>query len=197
MSLNVYILEKPTLETPRLILRTMTAADAPDLREWTPNKALYKFWGKNPGKADKNPELMFAAPVKPTKSFHWGVLCKADSKVIGEVWVYLIESDRMAKMAVRLSEQYHGRGYATEALRTVVRFCFEKTELKRLWADVDIRNKASCRMLEKCGFIQEGMIRQGKMVSTWCDYYLYGLLKGNGGFMLDCIRERDGNNGLF
>ena len=32
------------------------------------------------------------------------------------------------------------------------------------------------RMLEKCGYKREGLIRQGKMVNTWCDYYIYGIL---------------------
>lgn len=177
MSLSDYIDNKPPLQTEHLLLRTMTPADTEDLREWTPNKELYRYWGKNPGKADKNPELLFRKTTKPTKSFHWGIVHLTDNKVIGETWVYLIENDRMAKVAIRLSNKYHGQGLATEALRETVRFCFENTELRRLWSDVDVRNIASCRMLEKCGFTREGLIRQGKMVSTWCDYYLYGLLK--------------------
>ena len=39
--------------------------------------------------------------------------------------------------------------------------------------EVDVRNVASCRILEKCGYTKEGHIRQGKMVNTWCDYYIY------------------------
>lgn len=42
--------------------------------------------------------------------------------------------------------------------------------------EVDVRNVASQRILEKCGFTREGLIRQGKMVNTWCDYYVYGIL---------------------
>lgn len=179
MSLDDYLNQKPELITERLLLRTMTLADADDLREWTPNKSLYQYWGKKPGKADLKPELLFAAQSKPTKSFHWGIVHRKDAKVIGEVWVYLIENDRMAKLAIRLSDRYHGHGYATEALREVVRFCFENTQLQRLWSDVDVRNTASVRMLESCGFVREGLIRQGKMVSTWCDYYLYGILKAD------------------
>ncbi len=98
-------------------------------------------------------------------------------KVIGEVWVYLIENDRMAKVAIRLGSAYHGQGYGMEALRETVHFCFSQTELRRLWSDVDVRNIASCRMLERCGFTREGMVRQEKMVSVWCDYYLHGILK--------------------
>ncbi len=58
----------------------------------------------------------------------------------------------------------------------MTRFCFKNTELQRLWTKVDVKNIASSRMLEKCGYTKEGLIRQGKMVNTWCDYYIYGIL---------------------
>ena len=90
--------------------------------------------------------------------------------------MYLIENDRMASVAIRLAPARQGKGYGTEALSAITDFCFEKTELKRLWTEVDIRNIPSQRMLEKCGYRQEGLIRQGKMVNTWCDYYIYGKL---------------------
>ena len=82
----------------------------------------------------------------------------------------------MAKLAVRVGTPWQGRGIASEAVSAAVDFCFRSTELKRIWTDVDIRNEASIRVLEKCGFLKEGLIRQGKMVSTWCDYYIYGRL---------------------
>jgi len=62
-------------------------------------------------------------------------------------------------------------------MKAIIDFCFTHTELQRIWADVDVRNIGSWKVLEKCGFTREGMIRQGKMVNTWCDYYIYGLLK--------------------
>ena len=36
------------------------------------------------------------------------------------------------------------------------------------------------KMLEKCGYRREGLIRQGKMVNTWCDYYIYAILADEG-----------------
>lgn len=179
MSLIDYLNEKPILQTEHLTLRTLCADDVPALKEWLTDPSVYLYWGANMGKNDKNPALLFEKESKPTKSFHWGIVHREDGKVIGELWIYLIENDRMAKVAYRLNPEYHGHGYATEALGAAVDFCFTDTELKRLWTAVDVRNTASYRVLEKCGFTREGMIRQGKMGTSWCDYYLYGLLKSD------------------
>ena len=176
MALNDYIYNKPTIITDRLVLRPLKPSDADALREWMPDRSIYQYWGKGPGRTEKNPELLFEKEEKPEKSFHLGIAEKSNDRVIGDIWVYLIDHDRMAKVAVRLSKNAHGQGYGTESLSAMTRFCFENTELKRLWTDVDVRNTASCRMLEKCGSTREGMIRQGRMVNTWCDYYIYGIL---------------------
>lgn len=69
-----------------------------------------------------------------------------------------------------------GNGYGTEALSAITNFCFTHTELKRLWTEVDVDNIPSQKILEKCGYTREGHIRQGKMVITWCDYYIYGMV---------------------
>jgi RimJ/RimL family protein N-acetyltransferase len=90
-----------------------------------------------------------------------------------------IENNRMAKVALRIAPAYQNQAIATEAMKAIIDFCFTHTELQRIWTDVDIRNIGSWKVLEKCGFTREGMIRQGKMVNTWCDYYIYGLLKNS------------------
>ena len=176
MALADYIQSKPVIDTPRLRIRPMTSADVPALKEWMPDRSIYTYWGKDPGKSDKDPSLLFQKAEKPSKSFHLGIEEKASGKVIGDFWVYLIENDRMASIAIRLASACQGRGYGTEALSAMTAFCFEYTELQRLWTEVDIRNIPSQRILEKCGYTREGLIRQGKMVNTWCDYYIYGIL---------------------
>lgn len=177
MALADYIVDKPTIETKRLILRPMSPSDVDSLRQWMPDERIYTYWGKGPGKSEKNPELMFEKKEKPVKSFHLGIAAKEDNRIIGDLWVYLIENNRMASVAIRLAVSCQKKGYGTESLAAITDFCFEHTELKRLWAEVDIRNTASVKMLEKCGYQREGLIRQGKMVNTWCDYYIYARLK--------------------
>ncbi len=179
MKLQDYIHHKPILETRQLVLRPLQKEDAADLKEWLGDKSIYQYWGKRPGKSDLNPELLFEKQERPTKSFHWGIVHKQANKVIGDMWVYLIENDRMAKVAFRLSPKYQGNRLMTEALARVVQFCFEETELRRLWADVHISNAASYKTLENAGFRREGLIREGKMVNIYCDYYIYGITKSD------------------
>lgn len=177
MKLQDYVINKPVIRTDRLVLRQLQPSDVPVLLEWMPDKSMYRFWGKNAGKSDKNPSLLFEHSEKPSKSFHWGI--EFEEKIVGEIWIYLIENDKMAKLAYRVAPSCQGKGIATEAVRSAVDFCFKNTELKRIWTDVDVRNIASIRVLEKSGFQREGLIRLGKMVSTWCDYYIFGRLSSD------------------
>lgn len=96
--------------------------------------------------------------------------------MIGELQIFDIQNCRMGEVAYRFHPKHWRQGLATESLQAVIDFIFRKTEMKRLNATADVRNIASNRVLEKCGFIKEGTIRQGKMVSTYCDYNIYGLL---------------------
>ena len=91
MALSDYLLKKPVIDTNRLSIRPMCTADVSALREWMPDKSIYTYWGKGPGKTDRNPELLFEKEEKSSKSFHLGIEEKSSAKVIGDIWVYLIE----------------------------------------------------------------------------------------------------------
>lgn len=180
--LKDYLEIKPVIETPRLILRPLTADDAPDLRRWLAREEIYTYWGRPASKNEREPEQMFidARPWvkrKPSPDFNWGMVLKNSGTVIGMVAIFDIENSRMGSVGYRLDPDLWSQGYATEALQAAVRFIFEHTELDRLQATADVRNIASNRVLEKCGFVLEGTVRRGKMVSTYCDYRIWGMLR--------------------
>ena len=64
-----------------------------------------------------------------------------------------------------------------ETDRLIIRVLNENDEIERLNGNADVRNIASNKVLERCGFIKEGTVRQGKMVSVYCDYNIYGMLR--------------------
>ena len=201
--LKDYLEQKPVIETPRLLLRPLTPDDVPDLRRWLARDEVYTYWGRPVSKNEREPELMFvdARPWvkrKPSPDFKWGIVLRAllpspgvtvpvdgtpgperdlIGHVIGDISIFDIENSRMGSVGYRLEPELWGRGYATEALQAAVEFVFTHTELDRLQATADVRNTASNRVLEKCGFLHEGTIRRGKMVSAYCDYNIWGMLR--------------------
>lgn len=58
-----------------------------------------------------------------------------------------------------LLPQYWKKGYATEITRDIVKYVFESLRLERVEALVLQINTASCRVLEKSGFLLEGVLR--------------------------------------
>jgi RimJ/RimL family protein N-acetyltransferase len=64
-----------------------------------------------------------------------------------------------------------------EAASALVEHAFGTLELRRIEADIDPRNVASARLLERLGFVREGLLRERWMVGDEVsDSALYGLL---------------------
>lgn len=172
----------PRLETPRLILREISEKDTEDLRKWLGRDEIYTYWGRSANKGEKNPELLFidARPNvkrKPSPDFIWGIEQKDTNQVIGMIEVFDIENDRFGMVGYRIAPWLWNTGICTEAMRRVVEFIFAETAIDRLQGNADVRNTGSNRVLEKSGFILEGTIRHGKMVSQYCDYNIWGLIR--------------------
>jgi RimJ/RimL family protein N-acetyltransferase len=82
-----------------------------------------------------------------------------------------------AEVGYWIGEPYWGQGIATAALRLMLNHAFQELELKRLFAGVFDFNQASCRVLEKAGFAQEGRLKKAVVKNgIWCDEFRYGLV---------------------
>ena len=64
-----------------------------------------------------------------------------------------------AEIGYWVGEAYWGRGIATEALRKMGDLVFSGLKYKKLFAPVLSPNKASMRVLEKCGYVLEGVLK--------------------------------------
>lgn len=74
-------------------------------------------------------------------------------------------------MGYKLDEMLQGRGYMTQAVLAAVQYAFEELGLHRVEANVMPRNQASLRVLEKCGFQNEGISRKYlKINGIWEDH---------------------------
>lgn len=172
----------PTLESDRLILRKMTRDDAPDLFEYAsnPEVAKYTTWHPHQSLEDSHLFLNFILETPQThESFNWGIIHKADGKLIGTCGlVNWVVPDYYAEIGYALSRRYWGQGYMPEAVKAVVAFAFQKTDLNRIEARCKVPNLSSARVMEKVGMKYEGILRQQMFnKGIFHDMKLYAILR--------------------
>ncbi len=68
--------------------------------------------------------------------------------------------DGTAEIHIKLSSEGRGKGYGSDAIRAMVEYAFAEQRLNCIFATVLSYNEASKRLFQKCGFSQEGLLRQ-------------------------------------
>jgi len=73
---------------------------------------------------------------------------------------------------------YRGRGYGTDAVRTLCQLAFERMNLVRVTLTVFPENVAGRRAYERCGFVEEGVQRRAAWKhGAWHDLVHMALLR--------------------
>lgn len=77
-----------------------------------------------------------------------------------------------------LAEKYWNRGIMTEVVKLVADYAFERLDIVHLPAGVLANNPGSMRVLEKAGFLKEGVLRNNVIKKgVIMDEYIYGMVK--------------------
>lgn len=97
--------------------------------------------------------------VKGT-SYGFGVFCQKNQEFIGMVAiteVHLISNS--ASLGYWIADKHQQKGYAKEALNSIISFSFEKLQLTRIEIVCDPKNVLSHKVALSCGCINEGINR--------------------------------------
>lgn len=174
----------PTLPTEHLLLRPVTRADEQPLIAMHTSARVLRYWDSPPWPAAE-PERATAFVERSARmaaeegGVRVAIQRRADGRFLG--WCSLSQWNptyRSASLGLCLDEPAWGLGYATEAAGALLDWAFEELDLIRVQAEVDTRNAACVRVLEKLGFSREGMLRQNCIVAgEVSDSYVYGLLR--------------------
>lgn len=81
----------------------------------------------------------------------WAIVLKEQQKFIGSIQIRLLDN-RSARLSYWIGKLFWNQGYATEAGRSVLKYCFETLSLKEIQAEHFQRNPASGHVLKKLGF---------------------------------------------
>jgi [ribosomal protein S5]-alanine N-acetyltransferase len=83
-----------------------------------------------------------------------------------------------AELGYVLAQEYWGTGLMPEAVRRVIRFCFERMDLNRVEARCLAENVASARVMEKAGMSYEGTLRKREYIKgAYRDMKMYSILR--------------------
>ena len=154
----------PTLRGSRVALRWLTADDIDALLEIFGDERVARYLSI-PQLRDRADALRFHAGIesffRERTLFQWGVSRIDDDRVIGSCTLSHIRWEHQcAEIGFALGAEHWGRGFMSEALALLIDHAFAELRFHRLEADVDPRNHASLRLLEKLGFQREGYLRQ-------------------------------------
>lgn len=79
-----------------------------------------------------------------------------DGTHVGELCFRGIDDNGTAEIGYGISEEYRGRGYATEAVCALTQWTLERPGVLRVEAETGDDNTASKRVLEKSGYLPSG-----------------------------------------
>lgn len=170
------------LETERLILRSLKASDAADVFEYAsdPEVTRHVRFVTHKSLKDTRTFLVLAERARRKhETMVWAIQLKAGGKMIGTCgFVAFAPQHQRAELGYALNRSYWGQGYAAEAAAALVAHGFSALNLNRIEAHVSPAHLPSQRVLEKCGFVPEGILRQHEMIKgRRHDSKIYSILR--------------------
>lgn len=173
----------PVLRTRRLVLREVTATDAP----WYFRH--FNIWEiadgqEHPGPKDikaarQELKLYFTDNFRNDTGIRWGITLKGSDELIGSAGLYKwTKRTFQVETGYDLDPKYWGQGIMTEAMTAIIRYGFEVMKVNRIEALVSPRNRGSQGLVRRLGFRKEGTLREHDFYGgKFTDDLLFSLLK--------------------
>jgi len=159
------------IHTQRLTLRPARADDLDALHAIMRQPRTMAYWSTPPHEHHDQTadflEGMMTIPSDLGEDF----IAENEGRLIGKVGLY-----RFPELGYLFDPDFWGMGFAREAMVAVISRAFAVNALPRLIADVDPRNAASIRLLERLGFRETHRATKTILVGEqWCDSVYFAL----------------------
>jgi ribosomal-protein-alanine N-acetyltransferase len=180
MGLHLDLHTFPTLETDRLLLRQLAAADAQDCFLFLSDEENIRYYDPAPMTQLEQAEESIERHRRrfaQQEALRWGITLKGENRVIGNGGYAVDAENRLAVLSYILAKPYWNQGIMTEALPAMIQFGFDHLHVHRIEAQVAYPNLASARLLEKLGFQEEGRLRDRQYVKgQFIDERIFALI---------------------
>ena len=153
-----------TLHGERITLRPFKMEDLEDLFEFTADEEATRYLYAA-HKDSEQTKRMLTNYYLQEPYCKYAVELKDSKKMIGTVEFRIKEYDQNAEIGYTLTRTYWGNGYMSEALALVLDIAFNKVQLASVYAQYDVRNEASGKLLTRLGMQRDGVLRKNRMVN--------------------------------
>lgn len=172
----------PILKTERLTLREIEEKDLEQVYGIFSSAEVAEFSSHYP---TESKEQVFKAIHRWKSEYtekyqlRWGIARREDDILIGTCCLGdFDENAKRSEIGYHLAFDQWNKGYMTEALKAMISFGFEDSEINRIEAFVTPGNEASTKVLEKLGFIREGLLRERDYFKEkYQDGIVFGMLR--------------------
>jgi [ribosomal protein S5]-alanine N-acetyltransferase len=173
------------IKTKRLLLRRAQLDDATEMHKILSNDAAMRYWSSPPHRELAQTQAWIADMVTAAQNASEDFIIEIDGRVAGKVGAY-----RLPEFGYILHPDFWGRRLATEAVRAFLRHVWQnRPDIAELNTDIDPRNSASVRLVEKMGFRETG--RAERTFEThigWCDSVYFAIDRATmAGFGVDSV----------
>jgi len=166
---------RPTITTPRLVLRPFVPTDAPAIQRLASAREVAASTLLIPHPYPEGAAAEWIAGHDDASDNHIFAIAPRDGgEVMGAIGLHVDRNHDRAEIGYWIGVPYWNRGYVTEAAKAIVDYVFNTLGMNRVFAFHFTQNPASGRVLQKIGMKREGTMRQhivkwGEHVDV--DYY--------------------------
>ncbi|MEY8688495.1 MAG: GNAT family N-acetyltransferase [Leptothrix sp. (in: b-proteobacteria)] len=125
--------------------------------------------------ADLTPFVWAPEACTPSSPLRLAIVLRSNNQLVGTVGFHTVSPEnRSAEIAYDLAPALWGQGIATHLCRRLVEWAHAQAGLVRVQATVLASNERSARVLQRCGFQREGLLRSYRQVRGQAgDFWMY------------------------
>jgi RimJ/RimL family protein N-acetyltransferase len=170
------------VRTSRLVLRTYAEDDLDDLLAYYSDPETARFLLEDAWTADDAAEQVARRMARTGVDGPGSALAlvvEHEGTVVGDVSLWTTgDTVSRGEVGWAFNPRYTGRGFATEALRSLLGIAFDRYRMHRVVAQLDARNNRSAALCERVGMKREGHLRADWWSKgEWTDTLVYGMLE--------------------
>jgi len=153
------------INTQRLILRGFEHGDVGDLYAYAKSSRVGPMAGWRPHEDLGVSQSIIDLFISQQEV--WAIVDRNTDQVIGSIGLHNDahrDNPNVRMLGYVLAEQYWGQGFMVEAVKAVLNYAFKEMKLQMVSVGHFTSNQQSQRVINKCGFLYEGTIRQAKVL---------------------------------